>query len=147
MLWVGALMAMFVNGMMGGYGAVMSEALPHPARATAQNVCSTSAALPAAWAWSGHRALAMNPFLFQVAHCPFVGCDPCAGHAGNGFLGFPSSRARNFIKHSSCHRRLISARKPGALKAAESAPALFIFKAATRSGLLGPSTLLVKTPR
>ena len=38
MLWVGALMGLFVNGMMGGYGALMSEAYPTEARATAQNV-------------------------------------------------------------------------------------------------------------
>ena len=38
MLWAGALLGMFVNGMMGGYGAVMSEAYPTQARATAQNV-------------------------------------------------------------------------------------------------------------
>jgi len=38
MLWAGALMGMFVNGMMGGYGALMSEAYPTEARATAQNV-------------------------------------------------------------------------------------------------------------
>lgn len=38
MLWAGAVLGMFVNGMMGGYGAVMSEAYPTEARATAQNV-------------------------------------------------------------------------------------------------------------
>jgi MFS family permease len=38
MLWVGAVMGMFVNGMLGGYGALMSEAYPTEARATAQNV-------------------------------------------------------------------------------------------------------------
>ncbi|WP_034387915.1 MFS transporter [Comamonas composti] len=38
MLWAGALLGMFVNGMMGGYGAVISEAYPTEARATAQNV-------------------------------------------------------------------------------------------------------------
>jgi MFS family permease len=38
MLWAGALMGMFVNGMMGGFGALMSEAYPTEARATAQNV-------------------------------------------------------------------------------------------------------------
>lgn len=38
MLWAGAVMGMFVNGMLGGYGAVMSEAYPTEARATAQNV-------------------------------------------------------------------------------------------------------------
>ncbi|WP_373777762.1 MFS transporter [Glaesserella sp.] len=38
MLFAGALLGMFVNGMMGGYGALMSEAYPTKARATAQNV-------------------------------------------------------------------------------------------------------------
>ncbi len=38
MLWAGALMGLFVNGMVGGYGALMSEAYPTSARATAQNV-------------------------------------------------------------------------------------------------------------
>ncbi|WP_233838933.1 MFS transporter [Paraburkholderia sp. ZP32-5] len=38
MLWAGALMGMFVNGMIGGYGALMSEVYPTAARATAQNV-------------------------------------------------------------------------------------------------------------
>ncbi len=37
MLWAGALLGMFVNGMMGGYGALMAEAYPTEARATAQN--------------------------------------------------------------------------------------------------------------
>jgi benzoate transport len=34
----GAVMGMFVNGMLGGYGALMSELYPTAARATAQNV-------------------------------------------------------------------------------------------------------------
>jgi MFS family permease len=38
LLWAGAVMGMFVNGMLGGYGALMSEAYPTAARATAQNV-------------------------------------------------------------------------------------------------------------
>jgi MFS family permease len=38
MLWAGALKGMFVNGMIGGYGALISEAYPTAARATAQNV-------------------------------------------------------------------------------------------------------------
>ncbi|WPH18010.1 MFS transporter [Variovorax paradoxus] len=38
MLWAGAVLGMFVNGMLGGYGALMSEAYPTEARATAQNV-------------------------------------------------------------------------------------------------------------
>ncbi|GBU09955.1 MFS transporter [Gammaproteobacteria bacterium] len=38
MLWSGALMGLFVNGMLGGYGALISEAYQTKARATAQNV-------------------------------------------------------------------------------------------------------------
>lgn len=38
MLWAGALMGMFVNGMVGGYGTLMSETYPTNVRATAQNV-------------------------------------------------------------------------------------------------------------
>jgi MFS family permease len=38
LLFGGALMGFFVNGMLGGYGALMSELYPTAARATAQNV-------------------------------------------------------------------------------------------------------------
>ncbi len=38
LLWGGALMGVFVNGMIGGYGALISELYPMAARATAQNV-------------------------------------------------------------------------------------------------------------
>ncbi len=38
LLWAGGLMGVFVNGMFGGYGALISEAYPTAARATAQNV-------------------------------------------------------------------------------------------------------------
>jgi MFS family permease len=38
LLWAGGIMGMFVNGYMGGIGALMSEAYPTAARATAQNV-------------------------------------------------------------------------------------------------------------
>ena len=38
MLVAGAFLGMFVNGMVGGYGALMAEAYPTEARATAQNV-------------------------------------------------------------------------------------------------------------
>jgi MFS family permease len=38
LLWVGAIMGMAVNGMMAGIGALLSEAYPTAARATAQNV-------------------------------------------------------------------------------------------------------------
>jgi MFS family permease len=37
LLWVGAVMGLFVNGVNGGIGALMSEAYPTVARATAQN--------------------------------------------------------------------------------------------------------------
>ena len=38
LLLAGALLGFFVNGMLGGYGALMSELFPTAARATAQNV-------------------------------------------------------------------------------------------------------------
>ncbi|PKH23540.1 MFS transporter [Enterobacterales bacterium CwR94] len=38
MLFTGAVMGMFVNGMIGGYGALISDTFPVEARATAQNV-------------------------------------------------------------------------------------------------------------
>jgi MFS family permease len=38
LLIVGAVMGFFVNGMLGGYGALISELFPTAARATAQNV-------------------------------------------------------------------------------------------------------------
>ena len=38
LLFGGAVMGFFVNGMLGGYGALMSELYPTAARATAQNV-------------------------------------------------------------------------------------------------------------
>ena len=34
----GAIMGIFVNGMLGGYGALLSELYPTEARATAENV-------------------------------------------------------------------------------------------------------------
>ena len=38
LLIAGAVMGFFVNGMLGGYGALISELFPTTARATAQNV-------------------------------------------------------------------------------------------------------------
>jgi MFS family permease len=38
LLVAGAVMGFFVNGMLGGYGALMSELFPTAARATAQNM-------------------------------------------------------------------------------------------------------------
>ena len=66
MLWAGALMGMFVNGMMGGYGAVMSEAYPTEARATAQNVLFNIGRGIGGFGPVVVGALAMN-YSFQVA--------------------------------------------------------------------------------
>ena len=66
MLWVGAIMGMFVNGMMGGYGAVMSEAYPTEARATAQNVLFNIGRAVGGFGPVVVGALAMN-YSFQVA--------------------------------------------------------------------------------
>jgi len=38
LLWGGALLGFFVNGMMGGYGAILAENYPAEARATAENI-------------------------------------------------------------------------------------------------------------
>src|SRR5581483_10224327 len=38
LIWMGAVMGVFVNGMLGGIGALISEAYPTVARATAQNI-------------------------------------------------------------------------------------------------------------
>ncbi|HEX8164602.1 MAG TPA: MFS transporter [Beijerinckiaceae bacterium] len=65
----GAVMGMFVNGMLGGYGALMSELYPTEARATAQNVLFNLGravggfgplvigALATAWSWQAAIAL------------------------------------------------------------------------------------------
>ena len=45
MLFAGAILGASVNGMMGGYGALMAEAYPTTARATAQNVLLISVVL------------------------------------------------------------------------------------------------------
>ena len=66
MLWAGALMGLFVNGMMGGYGAVMSEAYPTEARATAQNVLFNIGRGIGGFGPVVVGALAMN-YSFQVA--------------------------------------------------------------------------------
>ena len=62
-------MGLFVNGMLGGYGALMSELYPTEARATAQNVLFNLGrgvggfgpvvmlALASAWSFSGAIAL------------------------------------------------------------------------------------------
>ncbi len=49
LLWVGTIMGMFLNGPIGGIGALMSEAYPTAARATAQNVLFNMAGEWVAW--------------------------------------------------------------------------------------------------
>ncbi len=66
MLWAGALMGLFVNGMMGGYGTVISEAYPTEARATAQNVLFNIGRAVGGMGPVVVGALAMN-YSFQIA--------------------------------------------------------------------------------
>ena len=66
MLWVGAIMGLCVNGMMGGYGAVISEAYPTEARATAQNVLFNIGRAVGGFGPVVIGALAMT-YSFQVA--------------------------------------------------------------------------------
>ena len=67
MLWAGALMGMFVNGMLGGYGALMSEAYPTEARATAQNVLFNIGRAVGGFGPVVVGALASAAIRFQVA--------------------------------------------------------------------------------
>jgi hypothetical protein len=62
LLIAGAVMGFFVNGMLGGYGALISELYPTAARATAQNVLfnvgrASAASVPS---WSAIVAAAVR---------------------------------------------------------------------------------------
>ncbi len=91
MLWAGAVMGMFVNGMVGGYGTLMSEAYPTAARATAQNVL-----------WNLGRAVggfgpivvggARDDVFVPGGHCAAREHLP-AGHTGDAF---PDSGAQGW---------------------------------------------------
>ncbi|HEX8665235.1 MAG TPA: MFS transporter [Beijerinckiaceae bacterium] len=74
----GAVMGMFVNGMLGGYGALMSELYPTEARATAQNVLFNLGravggfgplvigALAAAYSWQAAIALLSAIYVLDI---------------------------------------------------------------------------------
>jgi MFS family permease len=80
----GAIMGMFVNGMLGGYGALMSELYPTQARATAQNVLFNLgrgvggfgpvviAALAGAYSFSAAIALLALIYLIDIAATYFL---------------------------------------------------------------------------
>jgi hypothetical protein len=75
---------MFVNGMLGGYGALMSELYPTEARATAQNVLFNLgravggfgpvviAALAAAWSWQAAIALLAAIYVLDILATAFL---------------------------------------------------------------------------
>ncbi len=78
LLWGGSLLGFFVNGMMGGYGAVLAENYQADARATAENFISAPAG---AWPfWAGHHRPARRRrhyygrYVAGVSHLP---CGPC----------------------------------------------------------------------
>jgi MFS family permease len=80
----GAIMGMFVNGMLGGYGALMSELYPTNARATAQNVLFNLgrgvggfgpvviASLAGAYSFSAAIALLALIYLIDIAATYFL---------------------------------------------------------------------------
>ena len=75
----GAVMGLFVNGMLGGYGALMSELYPTEARATAQNVLFNLGrgvggfgpvaigAVASAWSFQAAIALLAVIYLLDIA--------------------------------------------------------------------------------
>jgi MFS family permease len=83
-LWVGAIMGIFVYGWMGGLGTLMSEAYPTAARATAQNVLFNFGravggmgplavgALSAKYSYNVAIALLASIYLFAVVATVFL---------------------------------------------------------------------------
>jgi benzoate transport len=77
LLWAGAVMGMFVNGTLGGIGALMSEAYPTAARATAQDVLFNAGRAVGglgplvvgglAAAYSFHAAIALLALIYVIA--------------------------------------------------------------------------------
>ena len=78
----GAVMGMFVNGMIGGYGALMSELYPTEARATAQNVLFNIGRAVGGFGPLVVGALATELFVPDGDRA--AGLDLCAGHPGHG---------------------------------------------------------------
>jgi MFS family permease len=82
LLWVGAIMGFAINGMQGGIGALLSEAYPTAARATAQNVLfnmgrATGAPGPLivgafAARYSFHAAIALLASIYLLEVIPTV---------------------------------------------------------------------------
>ncbi len=84
LLWVGAIMGMAVNGMMAGIPALMSEAYPTAARATAQNVLFNIGravgapgplvvgALAAKYSFNAAIALLASIFVLDIAATVFL---------------------------------------------------------------------------
>lgn len=82
----GAVMGVFVNGMLGGYGALMSELYPTEARATAQNVLfnlgrgvggfGPVVMLALASAWSFPAAIALLAIIYLVDLVALWTCIP-----------------------------------------------------------------------
>jgi MFS family permease len=80
----GAAMGMFVNGMLGGYGALMSELYPTEARATAQNVLFNLGravggfgplvigGLAAAYSWQVAIALLASIYVLDIVATAFL---------------------------------------------------------------------------
>ncbi len=84
LLWVGAIMGIFVNGTLGGIGALISEAYPTAARATAQNVLFNSgravgglgplwvAALAAKYSFNAAIALLASIYVLDIIATVFL---------------------------------------------------------------------------
>ena len=80
----GAVMGLFVNGMLGGYGALMSELYPTEVRATAQNVLFNLGravggfgpvvigALATAWSWQAAIALLAAIYVLDILATAFL---------------------------------------------------------------------------
>ena len=95
MLIAGAFLGMFVNGMMGGYGALMAEAYPTQARATAQNVLFNLGR-----AVGGFGPVAVGAVVsacsFQTA-IAFFGGDLCHRYVSNSVFSAGVKKAKSYI--------------------------------------------------
>jgi hypothetical protein len=91
LLWAGTVMGMFVNGMVGGYGTLMSGAYPTAARATAQNVL-WNLGRAVRRIWPDRRGGARDDVFVPGGHCAAREHLP-AGHTGDAF---PDSGAQGW---------------------------------------------------
>ena len=88
MLVAGAFLGMFVNGMMGGYGALIAEAYPTEARATAQNVLFNLGR-----AVGGFGPVVVGAIVSAYCDC-FPSGDLCYRHGGDSLLSARIKRQR-----------------------------------------------------